>query len=84
MKLSPANNTNAIRSPLRSITNFDATSLAASKRLGRRSRASIVVDMSSANTMSTPSVETLWLSDALCGRARATISRATACNINGT
>ena len=55
-----------------------AISFAAEIRSGWKSLASILPEMSSASTMSIPSVELLVFFDVLCGRASATISSAVA------
>jgi hypothetical protein len=49
--------------------NFEATFFAASKRLGSKSRASILDDTSSAMTMSVPSVDVVRQLSFNCGRA---------------
>ena len=59
VKLSPANTTRPTLSFGRPEINSIATSFAASRRLGRKSSASIVPDMSSATIMSIPSVVSL-------------------------
>jgi hypothetical protein len=55
-RLSPENTTRPMLSLVRWATNLEATSLAASIRLGSRSVASILLEMSSASTMSVPSM----------------------------
>ncbi len=60
VKLSAANITRPMLSPSLPATNFDATSFAASKRSGLKSRASIEVEMSRARTISVPSTDDVF------------------------
>ena len=69
VRLSPANMTMPMLSASRPEINRAATSLAAPKRSGSKSRASIDDDTSSASTMSVPSVEVVRQLSRTCGRA---------------
>ena len=73
VKLSPANSTMPIRSFSRACMNSQATFLAASRRLGLKSQASIEPEISIDMMMSMPSFSTVSSSDVLCGRAIAII-----------
>ena len=71
VKLSPAKTTNPIWSLGRASTKSDATCLAASRRLGFKSSANIVPDMSNAIMISMPSVDSDDQRFVSCGRASA-------------
>ena len=82
VRLSPANITMPMLSFSRPLTNFDATALAASRRSGLKSRASIDDDMSIAIMMSVPSVRVVRQLSLICGRASTIIRQATAARRN--
>ena len=86
VKLSPAKTTRPIWSLGRSKTNCEATCLAASRRVGRRSSANMVPEISSAIMMSIPSVLSCCQRLVSCGRAKAIDRKVTASrrNTNGT
>ena len=78
VKLSPANTTKPIWSLGRARIKSEPTFFAASSRLGLRSSASIVPEISRAIMMSIPSVLSDCQRLVSCGRAKATDSRITA------
>ena len=78
VKLSPANSTRPMLSWSRPLTNWVATFLALSKRLGEKSLASILVDTSMAMTMSVPSTSLVDQLSLVCGRHRMTMRHASA------
>ena len=78
VKLSPAKITTPMLSCSRPATNCAATSLAASSRLGLKSRASILVLTSIASTMSVPSTSLSLHELTSCGRHRIITVHATA------
>ena len=78
VKLSPEKMTRPMLSLGRPAMNCVATSLAASRRLGLKSSASILPEMSMAITMSMPSVVSLWMRFDDCGRASTHITAANA------
>ena len=78
VKLSPEKTTRPMLSFGRPLMKLAATFLAAVSRSGRRSRASILPEMSMAIIMSMPSVEEFCQLSVDCGRARMTITSAMA------